>query len=67
MYSVELTSKIALWRAKQAEGTITTAELTEFVSLLRQERRSAAEQSAKKRARAKVETRSADDLLKELE
>lgn len=66
MYSAELTSKISLWRAKQAEGTITKEELTEFVRLLREERKSAAEHSAKKRSRAKAEVKGADDLLKEL-
>jgi len=67
MYSAELTSKIALWRAQQAEGTLSKESLQEFVRLLREERRSAAEQSAKKRSRAKAETKSAEDLLKELE
>jgi hypothetical protein len=67
MYSSELNSKIALWRSKQIEGTLTQEELKEFVTLLRQERRSAAEQSSKKRTRAKAEVKSADELLKELE
>lgn len=67
MYSPELSSKIALWRAKCAENTITKEELTEFARLLREERRSAAVASATKKSRAKAAAPNADDLLKELE
>jgi len=67
VFSPELNSKLAIWRAKTLDGTITREELTEAVRLLREERRSAIEASAKRRTRAKAEVKDADALLKELE
>jgi hypothetical protein len=58
---------LALFRQKVADNTITDAELTEAVAILRAERKSAVTNAAKRRAVAKKETRSADDLLAELE
>lgn len=65
MYSPELQSKIALWRAKQLDGTLKQSELQEFVRLLRGERLAAATASATKKS--KKEAPNADALLKELE
>lgn len=67
MYSPELQSKIASWRHKVANGTLTKEELTEAIKLLREERLAAAESVSKRRTTAKKEVRSADDLLNELE
>ena len=67
MFSPELSAKLAMWRAKVADNSITQAELQEAVRLLREERRSAVESSAKKRARAAKAEVNADDLLKDLE
>lgn len=67
MFSPELQSKFALWRAKCADGSITMAELTEAYRLMREERKSATEAAGKRRARAKAEVKSGEDLLKELE
>ena len=67
MYSPEFQSKLALFRQKVADGTITDQELTEAVSILRAERKTATLNAAKRRQVAKRETRSADDLLAELE
>lgn len=66
-FSVDLQSKIALWRAKALDGTITIEELREAVAAMRQDRKSAAVASDKsRRARAKAEIPSADDMLGEL-
>lgn len=67
MYSPELQSKLSLYRQKVADGTITDDELKEAVALLRQERRTAVENAAKKRATTKKPAKSADDLLAELD
>lgn len=62
-----LQSKIALWRAKALDGTITIEELREAVAAMRQDRKSAAVASDKsRRAKAKAEIPSADDMLGEL-
>lgn len=63
----ELQSRIALWRAKALDGTITIEELREAVAAMRQDRKSAAVASDKsRRAKAKAEIPSADDMLSEL-
>lgn len=68
MYSPELNSKLAIFRQKVADNTITDEELQEGVALLRQERKSAVVNSAKKKsAAARAPAKSADDLLSELE
>lgn len=67
MYSPELQSKLQLLRAKVADNTITDDEVKEAAVLLRQERRAAQENSAKRRVRAKEMTKSGEDLLAELE
>lgn len=66
--SPELQSKIALWRQKAIDGTLTQEEMKEAIVALRGDRRSAAHASDKsRRTKAKAAIPSADDLLSELE
>ena len=68
MYSPETQARIAAWRHKEATEGLSLEDQKEIVALLRGERRSAAVSSEQsKRARAKKEIKSADDLLAELE
>lgn len=67
MYSPEDNAAIASYRAKAAAGTLTQEELKHAVALLRQARCSAVTSAGKKRASAAKQTRSAEDLLSELE
>ena len=63
----ELLQKLAIWRAKAADGTLTLDEMREAVVLMRGDRK--AGQSAStgtRRAKAKAEIPSADDMLSEL-
>ena len=64
----ELTAKIAQWRSKALEGTISPAEMREAIIALRQARISAAREAVTKRTTSAKQstTRSADDLLSEL-
>lgn len=63
----ELQSKIAIWRAKIADNTITEAEMQEAVIALREGRmRAAAASDTSRRAKAKAAIPSADDMLGEL-
>jgi hypothetical protein len=63
----EMNSKIAMWRQKSNEGTLTVEELKEAVEALRGDRRSASVASeASRRGKAKVVVPSAEDLLAEL-
>jgi hypothetical protein len=63
----ELQSKIAIWRSKCLDCTITEAEMIEAIAALRQGRVSAAYASEGSRAKkAKAMIPSADDLLDEL-
>lgn len=65
--SPELQSKIAIWRQRAIDGSLTEADLTEAIRALRQDRVGAAVASDKsRRAKAKVEIPSAEDLLAEL-
>lgn len=66
MYSPETQSKLALWRQKVADNTITDEEMKEATELLRGERKAAMESSAKRRKAAKASVKSGDDLLDEL-
>lgn len=65
MYSPELSSKIAVWRAKAADGTLSLDEMREAIRLMRQGRMTAvnASQKAKKTSGP---AKSADDLLSEI-
>jgi hypothetical protein len=64
MYSPELNTRIAQWRAKAQDGTITLAEMKEAIIAVRQGRINAA-QTAKIKG-AKAPQRPVDDLLGEL-
>lgn len=59
MYSPELASKIALWRQKSAEGTMTIEEYREAIAELRAGRVTAAQSKAKPKKAAIDE----DELL----
>lgn len=68
MYSPEVQAKIALLRQKAASESLTMEEMREAIILLRGERRSAiASSEASRRAKAKKQVKSADELLDELE
>jgi len=63
----ELQSKITMWRAKAADGTITLEEMKEAVAALREGRRTAAVSPERARtAKAKAAIPNADDMLAEL-
>jgi len=66
MLNAEVTNKLAVWRQKAAAGTITQAEMREAILLLRESRRSAAAEPAKRSTARKGPAKSADDLLNEL-
>lgn len=63
----EVMSKIAIWRQKAIDDTLTEAEMIEAIQVIRGDRRSAAHASdtARKKTATKV-IPSADDLLSEL-
>ncbi len=63
----ELTAKIAMWRYKAAQGTLTKEEELEAVAALRSGRVGAAVASERSRtAKAKVAIPDANDLLDEI-
>ena len=63
----ELNSKIAVWREKQAAGTLTLEEMKEAIQALRGGRVSAAiASSVSKAKKAPVVIPASDDLLDEL-
>lgn len=65
--SPETQAKLAQWRAKALDGTLTLEEMKEAVKFLRGDRIGAAHASAaSKRKRAIAEIPSADDLISEL-
>ena len=67
MITAETQAKIAQFRAKSAEGTLTLEEMREAVLLLRSDRRSAQHASDNsKRKVARAEIKSADEMLDEL-
>lgn len=60
-------SKIAMWRAKALDGTLTEADMTEAIKVMRQDRVGAAAASeGARRKSAKAEIPDADDLLREM-
>lgn len=64
---LELQAKIASWRLRAAEGTLTLDEMKEAVAWLRQGRVAAANASASaKRKRAIAEIPKAEDMLDDL-
>ena len=68
-YSLETQAKLAVWRQKVLEGTLTLEEMTEAVLIMRGDRKNAATSAASsssRRAKVKAEIPSADDMLDEL-
>ena len=66
--SPELSAKIASWRMKVADGTITQEELKEAIAHLRAGRLTAAQAATKSKiAKARVAAPSAESLLGELD
>lgn len=64
----DINQQVAVWRQKAAEGTLTLDEMKEAIKLLRAGRESAASASdAARRKKARVEVKSADELLSELD
>ena len=68
MYTPEQQAKIAVWRQKAMEGTLSLEEQKEAVVMLRAGRRSAAAASEQaRRSRARKEIPSAEEMLNELD
>lgn len=66
--SPELLSKLAAWRAKAQDGTLTLEEMREAVKIMRQNRHAALDASTKSTSKKpKGPTKSAAELLKDLE
>ncbi|MGI0133700.1 MAG: hypothetical protein ACREBW_01920 [Candidatus Micrarchaeaceae archaeon] len=65
--SPEVQSKIAVWRRKALDGTITLDEMKQAILIMREARNSAAQQTRAKPASNRRSTKSADDLLSEFE
>lgn len=67
MLSPETQSRMAVWRQKSADGTITMEEQREAVAALRADRRNAeAAPSTKRSSSTKQPPRAASDMLKDL-
>jgi len=63
----ELNAKIAIWRAKAVEGTLTLEEMREAVLAMREGRKGASVTSEQsRRTKAKAQIKSADEMLDEL-
>ena len=67
-YSLETQQKMAVWRQKAMEGTLTLEEQRQAVEIMRADRRNAAHAAASgaRRAKAKAAIPSADAMLDEL-
>ena len=67
-YSLETQQKIAVWRQKAQEGTLTLEEMRQAVEIMRGDRKNSAHAAASgaRRAKAKAAIPSADDMLDEL-
>ena len=67
MTTLDTMTKIAIWRQKAIDGTLTVEEMKEAIQVMRGDRRGAAIASDKARkAEAGVAIPTADDLLAEL-
>ena len=65
--SPELTSKIAIWRAKAVNNTLSLEDMKEAITALRQDRVGASIASdSSRRKKAKAEIPDANDLLAEM-
>lgn len=64
----ELNAKIAIWRQRALEGTLTLEEQREAILLLREGRVNAARASeaSRRTGKAKAKIKSADEMLDEL-
>lgn len=68
MYRPELQSKVALWRQRAAEGTMSADDYREAILALREGRIAASAASKPKKAKAaKSAAPTGDDLLDQLE
>lgn len=67
MLSPEQQTRLALYRSKNADGTLTIDELKEAVIMMREARVAAQVANASSGKAKKKPTKSADDLLGELE
>lgn len=68
MYSIEIQTKIVVWRAKAAEGTLSDDEMRQAIVIMREGRISASIASETSRAKkVKNVVPNADDLMSELE
>ncbi len=65
--SPQLQSRIATWRQKATEGTMTLEEAKEAVAALREGRMSVPAEAAAKRKKAVAAIPTADSLLSELD
>ena len=65
--SLELQSRIAEWRLRVAEGTITPEEMKEAISMLRAGRLTAASAASASRKKSSAVAPAAGDMLSELE
>lgn len=68
MISPELQNRIAQWRAKAIDNTLTVEEMREAVIIMRESRHAASISAAKsaKASRTKAPAKTADELLGEL-
>lgn len=65
--SPEVASKLAMWRQKAIDNTLTQDDMKEAIRIMRGDRVGAAiASSTSRRAKAKAEIPKADDLLAEL-
>lgn len=66
--SPELQARIAAWRQKAADGTITLDEMKEAIIVMRESRRSASVEAKASRASGGTKAKAnADDLLNQLD
>jgi hypothetical protein len=62
-----IASKVALWREKEANGTLTIEEANEIVIALRQGRTAASEASRASKVRSAKPVQSAEEMLNEID
>ena len=68
MYSPEVQSRLAIFRQKAVEGSLTQEDMIEAVKIMRGDRYAAlrsAASSTSRRAKAKAEIKHADEMLSE--
>lgn len=64
----EVSSQIAIWRQKAADGELSVDDMRKVVELIRGDRKTASVSSeTAKKVRAKKVIKSAEDMLKELD